>query len=300
MPQGEPFVAGVAPSSLDDALQAKYALLVARLGELASVLVAYSGGVDSALLLKVAHDALGDRALGALAVSPAYDDDETAGALAVASQLGLPVVTIATREMDDPAYVVNGPDRCFHCKNELFARLAPLAVERHLAHVAYGVHVDDLGDYRPGQRAARQWDVATPLIDAGMGKNDIRALARHLGVPVWNKPALACYSSRIPYGTPVTVEALRRIARAERIVRDCGFDRVRVRHHDRIARIEVDAADLPRIVAPGVRATIEQGLRALGYLYITVDLGGYRSGSLNESLRSARARAAEPPTARSE
>jgi uncharacterized protein len=272
------------PSALDADLAAKYARLRTLVRDLGSVLVAYSGGVDSALLLKVARDELGDRALGALAVSPAYDDDETAAALAVAARLGIPVVTVATHEMDDPAYVANGPDRCFHCKQELFAQLAPIAAEHGLAHIAYGVNRDDLGDFRPGQKAARQHGVAGPLLDAGLGKAEIRALARHLGVPVWDKPALACYSSRIPYGTAVTVEALRRIGRAERVVRDLGFRRVRVRHHDTIARIEVDPDDLPRIVAPEVRAVIDRELRALGYLYITLDLRGYRTGSLNDAL----------------
>jgi uncharacterized protein len=267
-------------------LAVKYARLADALRSLESVLVAYSGGVDSALLLKVAHDTLGERALGALAISPAYDDDETAAALAVASQLGLPVVTVQTHELENPAYIANGPDRCFHCKNELFAQLEPIARERGLRHIAYGVHVDDLGDFRPGQGAAKQHGVCSPLLDVGLDKSDIRALARHLGVPVWNKPALACYSSRLPYGTPVTVERLRQVAQAEKIVRACGFERVRVRHHDAIARIEVDSEDLPRIVQPEMRATIERELRTLGYLYVTVDLGGYRSGSLNDALRA--------------
>ena len=205
-----------------------------------------------------------------------------------AVRMGIAVVTVATHEMENPAYVANGPDRCFHCKDELFERLAPLAAERGLAHIAYGVNRDDLGDYRPGQKAARQHGVQGPLLEADMGKDDIRALAQHLGVPVWNKPALACYSSRIPYGTTVTVAALQRIGQAERLVRGFGFARVRVRHHDTIARIEVDAADLTRIIQPEVREPIEHGLRELGYLYVTLDLRGYRMGSLNESLRPPR------------
>lgn len=275
----------VAPPALDADLAAKYARLSARLRELESVLVAYSGGVDSALLLKVAHDVLGTRAMGALAISPAYDEAETAEALGVAATLGIPVVTVRTLEMDNPAYVANGFDRCFHCKNELFMQLTPVAEQHHLTHIAYGINRDDLSDFRPGQKAARQWDVCGPLLDADLGKAEIRALAHFLGVPVWNKPALACYSSRIPYGNPVTVEALTRIGRAERLVRSLGFARVRVRHHDSIARIEVDAEDLPRMVEPGTRATIDAGLRELGYLYVTLDLRGYRTGSLNEAIK---------------
>jgi uncharacterized protein len=285
MPESVANEAALLPGELDAALAAKYTRLREILRMLGSVLVAYSGGVDSAVLLRVAHDELGDRALGALAISPAYEDDETADALAVAARMGIPVVTVATQEMDNPAYVANGLDRCFHCKQELFTRLAPLAAERGLAHIAYGINRDDLGDYRPGQRAARQHDISGPLLEADLGKDEIRALARHLGVPVWDKPAQACTSSRIPYGTPVTVEALRRIGKAERVVRDLGFRRVRVRHHDTIARLEVDPDDLPRIIAPEVRAVIDRELRALGYLYVTLDLRGYRTGSLNDVLR---------------
>lgn len=273
------------PDELDAMLAAKYARLREILRGLGSVLVAYSGGVDSAVLLRVAHDELGDRALGVLAISPAYEDDETAAALEVAAQMGIPVITVATQEMENPAYVANSVDRCFHCKQELFTRLAPLAEERGLAHIAYGINRDDLGDYRPGQRAARLHGINGPLLDAELGKDEIRALARHLGVPVWDKPAQACTSSRIPYGTPVTVEALRRIGKAERVVRDLGFRRVRVRHHETIARLEVDPDDLARIVAPEVRAIIDRELRALGYLYVTLDLRGYRTGSLNDVLR---------------
>lgn len=285
MPDELPALVSATPEALATELAAKYDQLRARLGELESVLVAYSGGVDSALLLKVAHDVLGARALGALAISPAYDDEETAEALGVAATLGIPVVTVRTLEMDNPAYVANGFDRCFHCKNELFTQLTPIAEQHHLAHIAYGINRDDLSDFRPGQKAARQWEVCGPLLDADLGKAEIRALAHFLGVPVWNKPALACYSSRIPYGKPVTVEALTRIGRAERLVRGLGFARVRVRHHDSIARIEVDPAELPRLVEPATRAAIDAGLRDLGYLYVTVDLRGYRTGSLNDAIK---------------
>ena len=268
-------------------LAEKYARLQANLRVLGSVLVAYSGGVDSALLLKVAHDTLGSRyCMGAIAVSAAYDDEETAGALNVAATMGIPVTVVTTHELENPAYVANGFDRCFFCKEELFTELEPLARQHDLAHVIYGINLSDQGDYRPGQKSARQRGVGGPLLDAGMTKEDIRALAHHLGVPVWNKPALACYSSRIPYGTPVTVEALRRIGSAERLIHALGFERVRVRDHEKIARIEVDQADLAAIIAPDVRTAIDRGLRELGYLYVTIDLRGYRTGSMNDVLRA--------------
>src|SRR5581483_11839648 len=222
-------------AAIDSETQAKYEHLQAILREMESALVAYSGGVDSALLLKVATDTLGERAVGALAASPAYDDDETAEAASVAIQLGARLERIETHELDDPRYAANTAERCYFCKTELFDQLEPVALRLGLAHVVYGMNRDDRGDWRPGQRAARERGVRAPLDEAGMGKDDIRALARHLGVPVWEKPAEACYSSRIPYGMPVTVDALRKIGRAERALRGLGFRGVRVRHHESVA-----------------------------------------------------------------
>lgn len=248
------------------------------------MLVAYSGGVDSALLLKVASDILGARAVGALASSPAYDVEETVAAVAVAEQMGVRLVRVETHELDDPRYAANGADRCYFCKDELFTQLDPLRQQLGLAHLAYGMNLDDRGDWRPGQRAARERGVRAPLDETRLGKAEIRALARHLGVPVWDKPALACYSSRIPYGTPVTPDVLRQVGRAERALRALGFRQVRVRHHDKVARIELDPADFARLLDPELRARMVREVRAAGYPFVTLDLQGYRTGSLNEAL----------------
>jgi uncharacterized protein len=265
-------------------LEGKYRALIAILHEMGSALVAYSGGVDSALLLKVAADILGARAVGALAASPAYDTEETAQAAAVAAQMGVRLEVVETHELEDPRYTANNADRCYFCKVELFDHLEPVARRLGLAHIAYGMNRDDHGDWRPGQRAARERGVRAPLDEAGLGKAEIRALAQHLNVPVWEKPAEACYSSRIPYGTPVTVEALRQIGRAERALRALGFRQVRVRHHDTIARIELDPEDFPRLLDPALRARVIAAVRDAGYPIVTLDLQGYRTGSLNEAL----------------
>jgi uncharacterized protein len=194
------------------------------------------------------------------------------------------VITLETHELEDERYVVNDFNRCYFCKTELFSQLQPLAKQHNLCHIAYGVNKDDDGDFRPGQRAAREFSVRGPLKEAGMGKREIRVVARLLGVPVWDKPAMACFSSRIPYGSKVDVTTLQMIYKAEKLLRDLGFRQVRVRHHDKIARIEVERAELPRLFEDEISRDVTDGLRKIGYMYVTVDLLGYRTGSMNESF----------------
>ncbi|HLG62550.1 MAG TPA: ATP-dependent sacrificial sulfur transferase LarE [Ktedonosporobacter sp.] len=269
---------------LDSETQAKYERLQAILREMESVLIAYSGGVDSALLLKVAHDVLGDRAMGAIASSAAYAPEETAEAIAVAQQMAIPLLTLETHELEDERYVSNTVNRCYFCKTELFTQLEPLAKQYNLRFIAYGVNKDDDGDFRPGQRAAREFGVRGPLKEAGMGKQEIRTVARMLAVPVWDKPAMACFSSRIPYGSKVDIASLQMIYQAEKLLHELGFRQLRVRHHDKVARIEVERSEIPRLIEEEMSRTVTDGLRKIGYTYVTVDLSGYRSGSMNEGF----------------
>lgn len=249
--------------------------------DLRSVLVAYSGGVDSTLLLRLATDELGDRAVGALASSPAYPESEQEEARVLARFLGARLVELSTDEVELDAYARNNPDRCFHCKEELFDKLEPVQRKLGLDHLAYGATADDADGHRPGHGSAIRRGVRFPLLEAGMGKPEIRAAARELGLPNWNKPSFACLSSRIPHGTQVTVEALRKIEAAEAAIKALGFSQVRVRHHGDVARIEVEGPEIARLVTQ--RERVVDAVRKAGYKFVSADLEGYATGSLNRT-----------------
>ncbi len=251
--------------------------------DLSSVLVAYSGGVDSSLLLKLALDELGERAVAVLASSPAYPESEQEEARILARNLGARLVDVTTNEVELEAYKRNHPDRCFHCKEELFETLEPVRRDLGLDHIAYGATADDADDHRPGHGSAVRRGIRFPLLEAGMGKPEIRAAARRLGLPNWNKASFACLSSRIPHGTEVTVGALRQIESAEAAIKGLGFKQVRVRHHGDVARIEVEPAEIARLVSE--RERVVDALRSAGYKFVSLDLEGYATGNLNRTWK---------------
>jgi len=266
------------------ALNAKSQGLQEHLRRLGRVLVAYSGGVDSAFLAWAAHSELGQNMLAVLADSPSLARSQMRDAVAFAQEQGIPLTIIHTAEMERPEYRKNDGSRCFHCKDELFTVMEEFRSQNGFDVIAYGVNADDQGDYRPGQQAARQHGVAAPLLEAGMTKQDIRELARIAGLRIWDKPASACLSSRIEYGRPVTPEALRVVEQGEDALRQMGFRQVRVRDHGEIVRIEIAREELPRALNPEMAAEFSRVFRALGFSYVTLDLEGFRSGSMNAVL----------------
>jgi len=265
-------------------MNAKEQALCDTLASLRSVIVAYSGGVDSAYLALVANRTLGDRAIAVTADSPSYPERHRQMAAQIAQQFGLRHEIIHTSELERPEYRANPANRCYYCKHELYTHLSRLAADRH-AIVVDGNNADDRGDYRPGRQAAREFGVRSPLDEVNLTKEEIRELSKEAGLPTWDEPASACLSSRIPYHTEVTDEKLRMIERAEQALRALGFRVCRVRHHDELARVEIARTEMPRAADPDMATAIVRELKAIGYRYVSLDLQGYRTGSLNEGLR---------------
>lgn len=265
-------------------IERKLERLTELLRSLGSVLVCYSGGIDSAFVLAMATRALGDKAVGMTAVSPSLAPGEREDAARIAREVGAVHRFVDSGEIDDPNYVANRPDRCFHCKSELYRVAEAKLAEWELSTIVNGTNRDDLGDYRPGLEAAKQAKVRSPLVECGFTKADVRAGARAIGMDVWDKPAAACLASRIPYGTSVTRERLAQIGGFEAELRKLGFRQLRVRYHDKLARIELEREEIARAVEPSVRDAIVAAGRKNGFFYVTLDLGGYRKGSHNEVL----------------
>ena len=267
-----------------DDLESKGERLQSNLRRLGRTLVAYSGGVDSAYLAWAAHQVLGDKMLTIIADSPSLARTQLSDAVAFAQEQSIPLEVVATSELDRPEYVRNDSERCFFCKDELFTLMEDLRQARGFDAIAYGVNLNDQGDFRPGQRAAANHRVVAPLLEVGLSKDEIRALAREAGLRVWDKPASACLSSRIEYGRPVTREALATVERGEDALRALGFRQLRVRHHGEIVRIEIAREELPRALDPAMAAKFTSIFKALGFKFVTLDLEGFRSGSMNTLL----------------
>ena len=271
-------------ASMSPELQTKQGVLLDRLQASRGLIVALSGGVDSSYLAWAAHQALGEEALAVTAVSPSYPRAHRDMVERVVEQFGMSHRFVETREMERPDYRANGPDRCYHCKTELFVRLGEIARAEGIGSIAYGINTDDTTDFRPGHRAASEHDVLAPFLDAELSKSEIRALSRNADLPTADLPASACLSSRLPYGQEVTPERLRQIELGEERLRELGFRQVRLRHHGELARIEIDTRELARALDPEMAMAISAAIKPLGFRYVSLDLEGYRMGSLNEVL----------------
>jgi uncharacterized protein len=265
-------------------IEEKELCLLKQLAEFSSVIVALSGGADSAYLAWAANRAIGDHALSVTALSPSYSAHDRSVVEDFVRQLGVRHEFIETHEMENPKYRANAGDRCYFCKDELFTVLDAIAQERAFAAIAYGVNADDTLDFRPGHRAAAEHRVLAPLLDAGLHKAEIRQLSQRAGLPTWDRPASACLASRLPYGTEVTPERLALVERGEAVLRDLGFRQFRVRLHEKLARVEIAPEEMPRAMSPEMAASMAARLKAAGFTYVALDLEGYRQGSLNEGL----------------